>query len=99
MARFLILIVAGIIFGSISANAAEKPPCGERAMIVEKLNAQYKEVGQARGLVTDTRIVEIFVSPQKSWTMLVSFPNGSSCIMASGEAWDQSPVALAGNGV
>lgn len=99
MARFLILVAASIISASVSASATEKLPCGERAEIVEMLEAKYKEVGQARGLVSNTRIVEIFVSPDKNWTMLVSFPNGSSCIMASGQEWDQSPVALAGSGV
>ena len=98
MARFLTILAATIAFSSFSANATEKLPCGERAMIVKTLESKHKEVGQARGLVSDTRMIEIFVSPDKSWTMLVSFPNGMSCIMASGQAWDQSPVAMAGTG-
>lgn len=99
MVRFLTMLAAGILLGSLSANATERLPCGDRTAIVKKLEAQFKEVGQARGLVSDTRIIEVFVSPDKNWTMLVSFPNGMSCIMASGQAWDQSPVALAGTGI
>lgn len=99
MVRLFILVVAGIVFLPICASAAEKLACGERAKIVETLEAKHKEVELARGLVTSSQLVEIFVSPQKSWTILVSFPNGSSCVMAVGEAWDQLPVALSGNGV
>jgi len=99
MVRFFIIVVAGIIFSPICASAAERLPCGERAKIVEVLKAKHKEVGQARGLMTNTQLVEVFVSPSKSWTILVSFPNGSSCIMAAGEAWDDLPVTLSGNGV
>lgn len=99
MARIFALALAGIAFASLSASAEEKRPCGERAVIVKKLDAKFQEAGQARGLVSATQIVEVFVSPTKTWTMLVSYPNGTSCIMATGQEWHQSPVELAGNGV
>ena len=99
MARSIVLALVGIVFASLSASAEEKRPCGDRAAIVKKLDARYKESNQARGLASATQIVEVFVSPTKTWTMLVSYPNGTSCIMATGQEWHQSPVALAGNGV
>lgn len=99
MARLIVLALAGIAFASLSASAEEKRPCGNRAAIVKKLDAKFQESGQARGLASETQIVEVFVSPAKTWTMLVSYPNGTSCIMASGQAWHQLPVTLAGNGV
>jgi hypothetical protein len=99
MARFIVLALAGIAFVSQSVSAAEKLPCGERAVIVKKLDAKFKEAGQARGLVSERQILEVFVSPSRSWTMLVSYPDGTSCIMATGQEWHQAPVALAGNGV
>lgn len=98
MARLFIMVVAGILFAPICASAAENRHCGERAKIVEIFKTKHKEVAQARGLATDTQLLEIFVSPQKSWTILLSFPDGSSCIMATGEAWDQFPVTLSGFG-
>ena len=99
MTKIIVLALAGVAFASLSASAEDKLPCGKRAAIVKKLDAKYQEAGQARGLVSNTQILEVFVSPAKTWTMLISYPNGMSCIMASGQAWDQSPVALAGNGV
>ena len=99
MARIIALALAGIAFASLSASAEDKRPCGQRALIVKKLDAKFQESGQARGLVSESQIVEVFVSPAKTWTMLVSYPNGTSCILATGQEWHQSPVALAGNGV
>ena len=99
MARVIVLALAGIALASLSVSAAEKPACGERAAIVKKLDTRFKEAGQARGLVSATQILEVFVSPTKTWTILVSYPDGTSCRMATGQEWQEAPVALAGNGV
>lgn len=64
-------------------------PCGIRASVVERLVGEYSESQQAVGLAAGNRaVVELFVSVDgRSWTMLVSFPNGNSCLLANGTDW------------
>jgi len=60
--------------------------CAEREAIVAKLT-NYKEEAEAIGLNKDGTLLEVFVSPQGTWTVLLSSPQGQSCIAAIGEAW------------
>jgi hypothetical protein len=36
----------------------------------------------------------LFVSEKGSWTVVVSQPNGPSCILASGESWHHMPLLI-----
>ena len=72
------------------ANAAAN--CQARDKIIGVLADRYKETRRGFGLQDDMRILEIFAAESGSWTAIVSFPDGRSCIVAIGEAWtDQEP--------
>jgi len=34
------------------------------------------------------QVLELFASSSGSWTMVVTTPNGTSCLIAAGENWD-----------
>jgi hypothetical protein len=40
------------------------------------------------GLAASGSIVEILVSQTGSWTILVTSPNGTSCVVAVGDYWE-----------
>jgi hypothetical protein len=67
--------------------------CAERATIVAKL-VGYREEPEAIGLNNDGTLLEVFVSPQGTWTVLVSSPQGQSCIAAVGEAWQLKVTSI-----
>ena len=67
--------------------------CAERAAIVAKL-VGYHEEPEAIGLNNDGTLLEVFVSPQGTWTVLVSSPQGQSCIAAIGEAWQLKVTSM-----
>lgn len=85
--RSLSLILA-IGIGAVAASPVKADPmnCAERNDIVAKL-ANYSEEAEAIGLNKDGTLLEVFVSPQGTWTVLLSSPQGQSCIAAIGEAW------------
>lgn len=68
-------------------------PCGPRHSIVAALEAQYGERLVAQGVTAGGLLLELLVAPPSlgnpsgSWTIIVTRPNGSACIGASGEAW------------
>jgi hypothetical protein len=69
-------------------------PCAERAKVIERLEQRFGEVRQAVGLNRSNAVVEVFASAETgTWTILVTTPNGVSCLIASGELWEsQTPL-------
>jgi len=92
-----ILMIAAIAYASASAFSQTvtqtRMNCAERAAIVAKL-VGYHEEPEAIGLNNDGTLLEVFVSPQGTWTVLVSSPQGQSCIAAIGEAWQLKSTSI-----
>jgi hypothetical protein len=73
---------------AIPANAG--PSCGPRKEIVADLGQQFKEAPVALGLSNDGTVIEVLTSANGStWTIMVSRPDGVSCLVAAGESWQE----------
>ena len=46
------------------------------------------------GLVSNSGVMEVYVSTQGSWTIVVTSSKGTSCVIAAGESWEDMRVAL-----
>ena len=42
-----------------------------------------------RGL-SDATLLEVLAAPGAGWTLIITQPDGTACVSASGEAWWQS---------
>lgn len=70
----------------------ERPGCHRHDFIANMLANKYQEHPIAFGLDSDGGMVEIFTSPDGgTWTILVTGPNGQSCIVSAGRNWDNLP--------
>ena len=72
------------------------PPCGDRAKITERLAKKYQEVQRGIGITNGNNFIEFFVSPSGSWSVLVTPPTGPSCLVESGEGWEDIAAKPAG---
>ena len=91
------LLSAALVFGAAAlAPPAYAMSCAPRDGMVERLETQYKETLTARGLQNANALVEIFTSPETgSFTVLISRPDGISCIVSSGTHYfAEKPVPL-----
>ena len=71
--------------------------CGKRAEIVQQLGKKYGETRRSLGLSQGRGVVELFASEETgSWTILLTSPQGTSCMMAAGEAFQVEPVGVLG---
>lgn len=61
--------------------------CAPRDEVVKQLGAQFSETPVSRGLTGDGMLLEVFASPQGTWTAVLSEPTGVSCLVSGGEAW------------
>ncbi len=91
---FRALATAAILAG-LSLPASAQTVCGERDKFLTHLSSSYSEAPAAVGLISTGAILEVLTSTNGSWTIIVTRPNGVSCVMASGEAWQDVPkIAL-----
>lgn len=87
--------------GMGAAGPAEaQGACGARAEIIGALKTRYKEDRQFLGLVgtAGNSMMEVYVSKEGSWTMLVTMASGQTCIMAAGHSFQSLPKLDAGAG-
>jgi hypothetical protein len=84
----LIALLAGT--QAAAAEGQDSTVCAPRAQLLDQLSSRYKEVPVAVGLSTSGSLIEILTSDNGgTWTIMVSRPNGSSCLVASGEGWEE----------
>ena len=72
------------------------PPCGDREKIISYIAQKYKEAPRAMAITGGNSFMEIFVSPKGTWTTLVTEPTGRTCIVASGEGWEDIAIKPTG---
>lgn len=89
------LIIAGA--GEAAAQAARN--CGPRDTVVERLADGYGETRKSMGLGSNNSIVEVFASSETgTWTITVTTPNGLTCLVASGQAFEELVEVLPAQG-
>ncbi len=72
--------------------------CGQREQMVRDLDREFREQPLASGLVDQNAVMEIFVSPGGTWTILATGTDGLSCVMAVGEGFDTAAPRITGVG-
>ncbi|HDZ38407.1 MAG TPA: hypothetical protein ENH62_09005 [Marinobacter sp.] len=74
-----------------TAPAQAQAACDARAKIITRLAENYQEQPRGRGVTARSLLMELFISPEGTWTLLVSQPNGISCLIAAGDGWLEIP--------
>ena len=92
MKQHLIVAALGFIFSTTGADAQNGPNCAPRDQVLERLAAGFGETRQSMGLGNNNAVIEVFASDQTgTWTITVTKPNGVTCLVASGEAFETQP--------
>jgi hypothetical protein len=90
------LLPATAVLLTLAGPAAAEPdrPCADRATVVERLESRFGETLHSLG-VNQSNVVEVYASQETgSWTILVTMPNGKSCLLASGQLWEHDAQPL-----
>lgn len=76
----LILLIPGPALGQMICNPREE--------VLEYLEKKYKEVVVAGGVTSRGGLIEVLSEVGGgTWTIIISTPQGISCLVASGEGW------------
>ena len=73
---------------SVSAQSAQAIPCGERGKIIDRLKKVYSEDPASIGVMSNGSIIEVYASPDGTFTVLITAPKGKTCLVASGDSWE-----------
>ncbi len=80
-------VVGAATLAALPALAAEGQVCGERTAILDQLKREFNETPAGTGLASNGAVVEFLSSEHGTWTMLVTFPSGATCLLAAGDNW------------
>jgi hypothetical protein len=73
----------------------QAPQCGAREAVLERLSDKYDERPVSIGVTATGSLLEVLASPEGSWTIVVTVPNGPTCLVSSGDGWHSAPVQIA----
>ncbi len=90
--------LAAVLWAPAATAGPEGPPhrdlaCGVRDAMVTTLAERYGEVPVSLGLESGGRLIEMFASARTgTWTILATREDGTSCVMAVGDHFEQRRI-------
>ena len=92
------IIACAVGLALISSSAVAQTQCNERAEVLKLLAQKYKEAPIAGGVTSTGGLVEVLTNGKgETWTIIVTSPEGTSCLVAAGEGWqarEQTAIIL-----
>jgi hypothetical protein len=70
--------------------------CAPREAMVQRLTGTHGATLAATGLRDTETVMEVWTSPRGDWTLVQSYTDGQSCILAMGADWDMPDLPGAG---
>jgi hypothetical protein len=88
----LAVIAVPIVFATRSAEAGTIY-CGARPDVVALLASDFREQPSSVGVTGDGRLLEVLTNEDgATWTIVLTDSRGQSCIVATGEGWQNRKV-------
>lgn len=91
------LAILGIAAPALSQQTPgpAMPVCHERTEALHYLRSNYDEQPVAVGLANNGGVIEVLANPDgKTWTILITTPDGHTCPLASGVGWESLPLVV-----
>jgi hypothetical protein len=86
--------LVSVIIGPV-ATAAADDNCADRQRVLDFLSENYQESPVAAGIANNGGLIEVVTTPDGgTWTILITMPDGTSCMVAAGEDWERLPGAV-----
>ena len=82
-----------------SVQSAPRPSCGFRDNVLAQLASKYGEQLIGRGVANTSALIEVLTTADgKTWTIIVTRPDGWACLVAEGQGWRTIPREGPGTG-
>ena len=81
-------LIASTAMAQSQSQSQSQPQCNERDNVLALLAKKYKETPIAAGVTNTGGLVEVLTDIKSgTWTIIVTTPQGMSCLVAAGEGW------------
>ena len=90
----LAFLAAVSVLLTVPTAKAHKLICAERRDLIDRLQKRHDEKRAVFGVSAKGRLIEVFIGPAGSWTILTSDHAGISCVLDSGDGWRPVTPAL-----
>ena len=92
-------LTTGILVSGMATAQTMGASCAPRETVVQRLAESYGETRHGIGIGSNNQVMEVFASRETgTWTITVTMPNGMTCLMASGQAFETLAEALPAEG-
>ncbi|WP_170333357.1 hypothetical protein [Ruegeria arenilitoris] len=82
----------------LAAQQVQARTCAPREDVVKRLVETYGETRRGLGIARQGAVMEVYASDQTgSWTIAVTLPDGMTCLIATGQAYEEMAEALPPN--
>ncbi|CUH49365.1 hypothetical protein [Ruegeria atlantica] len=98
MHKTLLKMTMGLGIMVLAAQQAHARNCAPRDEVIKRLTETYGETRQGIGIARQGAVMELYASDQSgNWTITVTLPDGMTCLVASGQAYEMIADALPPN--
>ncbi len=92
------VLVIWATFDPAAAQTTAQTACTPRSEVAKRLAGDYAEAPVAAGPASSGAVIEVFTSRDGStWTIVLTRPECTSCLVATGEAWMTLPAKVKGS--
>ena len=89
------LLAISLALFAVQAEAQQHRNCAPREAVAARLESTYGESRQSVGLGENGAMVETWASIDTgTWTITVTTPDMMTCLVASGQSWEELAEAL-----
>ena len=86
-----VLVLVSVCVGqaALASPSVVEIFCDDRKTLIEKLERNFGAERQGRGMRGPGTIIELWTIPSTGeWTLVQSYTDGRSCVVAMGEEWE-----------
>ncbi len=88
--RVLTLVTSLLVLPQLASANLSDVVCDDTARLENQLTNVVGAERRAQGVRDPDALIEIWIVPRNGdWTMVQNYANGTSCILAMGENWEQ----------
>jgi hypothetical protein len=81
--------------GPILRSAPRTSACAKREDVVQRLDAVFGEDLRSLGLQPNGSVIELYSTADgATWTLLLSKPDGTTCLLGTGTMWEHNVKPL-----
>ena len=98
MKTIMLKMTIGLGIMVLAAQQVSAQNCAPREDVIKRLTKSYGETRRGIGIARRGAVMEVFASDQTgSWTIVVTLPEGVTCLIASGQSYETLAEALPPN--